>query len=344
MFSGLFTGGVEAAVKAIEQFQDVISIVQESLSDHSEAVKTVQIGWDTFTGTAAAAPTIPSLPTLSLPPVSFSFHEEAYISALADELTEKLINDISGGTGIDATKKAAIIARETARDESVLAAAKARLETDCDNLGIPVTLKTAALHDMQARYDNLRADKARKITARDEITEKENIRYSVEQSVYYLNGLIGYYSKSMNRKLKAALATLGQGIAYYEAMIMRNRALVRIYEAQGKRYTANLKRAVASADARAEYFSADVDHQTKLVAIEDERVMAELSKAKAAVEGAVAKAEGAARATSQVAAGAMSAISVSVRASTHGEINYSTNRRQSASSSSGVEHITKIYE
>ena len=257
-------------------------------------------------------PVAPDITYPALPTDSFSYTEDAYISALLDLLKTKLTSILNGVSILDPAVENAIFQRETERDELVLQESKDRLASDWSerNLELPGGGLFNSFLQVDVEYLNKRLDKSRAIAEETRKIEIENIRLAIQESRQIENVLMDYKNKYWDRKLQAASKVLEQALAIFNAAIELVKTKATVYGAEVSAFASYIGALVAAANIEVMVIRGKMEYTVAEANIRIEQIKAEIEEMKAASGIAVNATDAGAKVAAQLAASALSAVSV----------------------------------
>jgi len=298
--------------------------------------------------------TTPARPSVSVSSLSgiFSFSGALYSSEIIEGILSKISGTLSnGGTGLGAAVEAALWARALTRKE----AKDAALYTEADDYFasrgwvLPVGMHSGRLLEIQKEISREDALLNYEIMTVQAQLADQNTRHNLEQAVGLEGLLRDYYLKNEALKLEVSkaysTATVQEFTANVEAgklqlsiyetdvqaMISLIEAQVKAYLGRVQAYESQATAYKATVEAKATAFAAEASVVKTEADIELAKLDAQIKAFLGVAQLRASTAEGAARVSAQVAAGAMSAVNAGV------SFSYGANQSASGSDSTSTQ-------
>lgn len=195
--------------------------------------------------------TLPDNSDILVPSNTFTFQEEAYQSAILDELQSKLLSDLENGTyGIEPLDEQGLWDR--AREREVESASG-----DMDELYIQTAARGFPLPpgDLNVALQHARQLLANKVSSisRDIALKRGDLfvearQFTIEQAKGLEQILIGFHNSVMERALNAAKATLEAAIAIFGAQVARYNAQLDAYKSEAQVFEARVRAQLATVE------------------------------------------------------------------------------------------------
>ncbi len=261
----------------------------------------------------------------------FDYSEDYYQSPLQDAIQAKLMDDIiNGGTGLNADVEAAIMARETERDNLLLQETTDKVSNDWSKrrFTLPNGVLAANIRRVYTEWENARLDKSRKIAEDSEKIAIENTRWANDSGIKLEEVKMGYKSNYWRRKLDGATAVVNAGVQIFDSFVKKFVSHYEGMKAKAQAYTAQASMIAAVVGIDVEILKAKVLLAQARGDIAIKVMDVEIRLAEAVSKTATDIASAAAQVASHIAAGALSAI--------HASASMSENSSHSESSSYGI--------
>lgn len=193
--------------------------------------------------TLPSAPSLGDLPAfdqvlpvddLVIPSTSFSFAEQAYVSALKDAYTAKLINDIqNGGYGIEPADEAPLWERARRRAEEAARTEIDQIENSAAARGFEFAPGDILVATQRARRKaaDLVAEANIEIAAKRADLYVANRQFVLSEARQHEAVLIQYHGSVMERALNVQKALLDFAVANFNLVLSRHKARLEAYNA-----------------------------------------------------------------------------------------------------------------
>lgn len=221
---------------------------------------------------------------LVTPTNNFSFFEEAYSSALLDELQVKLMNDLqSGGYGIEPLDEAMLFNRERDRETEAMLQRIDNAGRAMAMRGFPLPTGELSIHFDRAVQDmqNKLSSVSRDIALKRADLYVDNRKFTIEQTKGLEQILIGYHNSVMERALNAAKAVLDAAVKIFDAQVSRFNARLDAYKTEATVFEARVRAALT----QVEIFKAQMEG--KRLEVDVQRTQVEVYNAQLAGVNAV---------------------------------------------------------
>jgi len=202
------------------------------------------------TGVAPTAPTLTdvALPTLALPTLpyfdpaslpavlAFSYSEQPYTPAVANELRQQILTWLQGGTGLPAAVEQALFARAYDRQEQINYREEQRIRADWASRGwqLPPGAMGKQIQAVREQGMLQTSETAREILVKAAEWEIENLRQAVAHGITFEKLLQEHFHQLANRAFEVAKTRVESDIARLNAQIAAHNLVVVVFEAQVK--------------------------------------------------------------------------------------------------------------
>lgn len=188
---------------------------------------------------------------LVAPTTTFSFYEQAYVSALLDATKAKLLFDMeNGGYGIEPTDETSLWERARSREYD---ASNVQMN-EIMNIGAargfripPGDMNVALQIAKQALLDKVSSIN-RDIALKRSDLYVDNRKFTITESRNLETMLINYHNSVMERSLNAAKAMLDAEIALFDALVRRYNAKLDAYRTEAQVFESKVRAALAQVE------------------------------------------------------------------------------------------------
>lgn len=223
--------------------------------------------------------------SISEPDLTFSFTEDAYSSTLLTDVSNKLISDLQGGTGLPADVEQSIWDRARDREEQLVIKTKHQLLVENKQFGFsrPTGSLLAALQEAEQESQNKISSISRDIAIKQAELEQENLKNAIASSINLEQQLINYTSQRASRALEAAKYLQQAAIDVYDSRIKKINVELEIYKAYAQSFEARVRSELA----KVEVYKSQIDAQRLIGEINQQNIqiyVAKIDGIKAAVD------------------------------------------------------------
>lgn len=245
----------------------------------------------------------------------FEFNESFYQSFLQDAVQAKLLHDVLyGGTGLNADIEAAMMARETERDNLLLQEAIDKISNEWSKrrFALPNGVLAANIRRVYTEWQNTRLDKSRKIAEESEKIAIENTRWANDSGINLEKSKIDYIGGYWNRTLDGKKATVNAGVQVFDSFVKKFVGTYEGWKAESQAYEAKAHAAAALWGAEVGIINAKVDIEKTKGEFKMRAGELNIGQNKNASDFKATLITSAAQVASHVVAGALSALHASV--------------------------------
>ena len=256
-----YTAGDAPTIPAVSPPSDLDATAPDDI--------TVETDWTYPTEPTTSIPSVPTLEDLDLPTVptitietwseslpttdgiqppslTFSFSESPYSSSLLTDVTNKLISQLLGGTGLPNDVEQAIWDRARNREDGVYNRTKDQILVENANRGftLPSGSITAKLQDASQEVQDKIGSLSRDIAIKQAELEQENLKIAVSNSINLEQINMNYNTQVINRLLDSRKFLQTAAIEIYNAEVQQVQLELDAYKAYADGFETRLRAAL----------------------------------------------------------------------------------------------------